>query len=248
MKKRKAIHDDVRAYYADKARTIRDGADCCPSPACDCSSSYSSEVLVEIPAEISSTSFGCGNPLGQASLRPGERVVDLGSGGGLDCFLAARLVGRSGRVIGVDMTDEMLELANGNARRLNVDNVSFRKGTIEELPLDNESVDVVLSNCVINLSPDKPAVFAEMYRVLVPGGRVSLADVVSKGPMASEFMAFEDGWESCVTGALTVDDYARGLRQVGFDRVQIVPADGSALAGVPEGRPISALITARKPA
>jgi arsenite methyltransferase len=246
MSSLKTVHEDVQAYYGKKARTIAEGSDCCQPAACDCTS-YSSEALVEIPDEISGVSFGCANPLVMASLREGERVVDLGSGGGLDCFLASRQIGPSGIVIGIDMTDEMLELAEENARRLNVENVSFRKGLIEDLPIDDHSVDVVLSNCVINLSPDKPAVFAEMHRVLAPGGRVSLADIVTRGPMSSEFLSLEDGWAACVTGALSVDDYAGGLKAAGFAEVQIVPADGGSWESVRDGRPVSALITARKP-
>jgi arsenite methyltransferase len=248
MDSRKTIHEDVRAYYGEKAKNIIDNAECCQPSACDCSTSYSTAALIEIPDEISSASFGCANPLVRASLAEGERVVDLGSGGGLDCFLAARQVGPSGHVIGVDMTDEMLELANANARRLNVENVSFRRGTIEDLPIDDESVDVFLSNCVINLSPDKPAVFAEMFRALVPGGRVSLADIVTRGPITDEFLSVEDGWAACVTGALTADDYAHGLTAAGFTAVQVIPADGGAWEDIPEGRPVSALITAQKPA
>ncbi len=247
MDTRETIHEDVRDYYGEKARNIIDGAECCQPSACDCSTSYSSVALIEIPDDISGASFGCANPLVNASLAEGERVVDLGSGGGLDCFLAARRVGASGHVIGIDMTDEMLELANANAHRLNVENVTFRRGTIEDLPVDDESVDVFLSNCVINLSPDKPAVFAEMFRALVPSGRVSLADIVTRGPMSDEFLSVEDGWAACVTGALTADDYARGLTEAGFTGVQVIPADGSAWASIPEGRPVSALITAQKP-
>lgn len=242
------IHDDVRTYYGEKAREITAGSDCCQPSACDCSTSYSTDALIEIPDEISSVSFGCANPLVRASLEPGERVVDLGSGGGLDCFLAASQVGASGRVIGVDMTDEMLDLATRNARRLKVENVEFRRGTIEDLPLDDRSVDVVLSNCVINLSPNKPAVFAEMYRVLAPRGRVSLADIVTRGRLSDEFLSQEDGWAACITGALTQEDYARGLVEAGFSEVQVVAADGTPWESIPEGRPVSALIIGRKPA
>jgi arsenite methyltransferase len=247
MSSQETIHDEVQAYYGERAKNLIDGDQCCTPSACDCSTSYSTEALIEIPDEISSASFGCANPLQRASLKEGERVVDLGSGGGLDCFLAARQVGPSGQVIGVDMTEAMLELANANARRLNADNVSFRRGTIEDLPIDDESADVFLSNCVINLSPDKSAVFAEMYRALVPGGRLSLADIVTRGPMSAEFLSMEDGWASCVTGALTVDDYALGLKKAGFTDVDVSPADGTTWESIPEGRPVSALITARRP-
>lgn len=247
MNSREAIHEDVRAYYGERARNLSDGSGCCEPTTCDCSTSYSGGALLDIPDEISSGSFGCANPLSQASLREGERVVDLGSGGGLDCFLAARQVGPSGHVIGIDMTDEMLDLAVRNAQRLNIDHVEFRRGTIEDIPVGDQSVDVVLSNCVINLSPDKPAVFAQMYRVLVPGGRVSLADIVTRGPLSSAFLGLKDGWAACVTGALTAEDYASGLRQAGFIEVHVMPADGSAWASIPDGQPISALITARKP-
>jgi SAM-dependent methyltransferase len=204
--------------------------------------------LLDIPEEISLGSFGCANPLTHASLREGERVLDLGSGGGLDCFLAARQVGPTGQVIGVDMTDEMLDLATRNSRRLGFEHVEFRRGTIESIPVDDQSVDVVLSNCVINLSPDKPEVFAEIFRVLAPGGRVSLADIVTLGPLSSEYLDQRDSWAACVAGALTVDDYAQGLARVGFTDVSVRPADGSDWRNVLHGHPISALITGRKPA
>lgn len=242
-----ATHTDVQAYYGEKARNLAKGSDCCQPEGCDCSTSYSADILIEIPDEISSASFGCANPLLRAALKPGERVVDLGSGGGLDCFLAARQVGAAGHVIGVDMTDEMLELAERNALRLNIQQVEFRRGTIEDLPINSASVDVILSNCVINLSPNKPAVFAEMYRVLVPGGRVSLADIVTQGPMAPEFLSMQDGWAACITGAMTVEGYARGLAEAGFVNVAVDPADGRHWSDNPKGQPISALIAARKP-
>jgi len=248
MSSHENVHEDVRAYYGQKAKDLAAGDGCCAPSSCDCSTSYSSEVLLDLPEEISLGSFGCANPITQAALTEGERVLDLGSGGGLDCFLAARQVGPTGQVIGVDMTDEMLDLATRNSRRLGFEHVEFRRGTIESIPVDDQSVDAVLSNCVINLSPDKPEVFAEIFRVLAPGGRVSLADIVTLGPLSSEYLDQGDSWAACVAGALTIDDYAEGLTRAGFTDVSVLPADGSDWRNVAHGHPISALITGRKPA
>jgi ubiquinone/menaquinone biosynthesis C-methylase UbiE len=192
-------------------------------------------------------SFGCADPVSAADLKPGETVLDLGSGGGLDCFLAARQVGSEGRVIGVDMTDAMLERAEANRARAGLANVEFRKGLIEALPAEEASVDVVLSNCVINLAPDKAPVFREIARVLRPGGRLAVADIVTRGPMREELTRQADSWAACVAGALTVDAYARGLGDAGLEHVEARPADGRGIDEIPEGIPFSALITARRP-
>ena len=185
-----------------------------------------------------------------ASLKPGEHVLDLGSGGGIDCFLAARQVGVEGHVIGVDMTPAMLAQARANMERLGAANIEFRQGQIEALPVADNSVDVVMSNCVINLSPDKPAVFREALRVLRPGGRLAISDIVTEGGFSPELRADLSRWAECVTGAMDVDDYTELMRQAGF--VEIVVADKRSAAEIVPVQPgmpqlYSARITAVKP-
>jgi ubiquinone/menaquinone biosynthesis C-methylase UbiE len=185
-----------------------------------------------------------------ASLRPGETVVDLGSGGGIDCFLAARQVGATGHVIGVDMTPAMLEKANANKAKMGVTNVEFRQGQIEALPVDANSVDVVMSNCVINLSPEKPAVFREVFRVLKPGGRVSISDIVTEGEFTPELRADAAKWAECVTGAIDVNDYIGLMRSAGFEDIQVVDkVNAEEIVERQPGMPrvYSARITASKP-
>jgi ubiquinone/menaquinone biosynthesis C-methylase UbiE len=186
-----------------------------------------------------------------ASLRPGETVLDLGSGGGIDCFLAARQVGESGYVIGVDMTPAMLEKANANKAKMGVTNVEFRQGYIEAMPVDDNTIDVLMSNCVINLSPDKRAVFSEAFRVLKPGGRVSISDVVTEGEFTAEQRADADKWAECVSGAIDVQDYTGIMRAVGFVDIQVVDkVDTEEVLERQPGMPrvYSARITAYKPA
>ncbi|HEX7540918.1 MAG TPA: methyltransferase domain-containing protein, partial [Anaerolineales bacterium] len=181
---------------------------------------------------------------------PGETALDLGSGGGLDCFLAAKQVGASGHVIGVDMTPEMLDRARLAASRLGVSNVEFREGYLEKLPVESASVDAVISNCVINLSPDKPQVFREVFRVLKPNGRVAVSDIVTNGPLPEELQKNMEAWGACVAGALDGSDYTTGLTDAGFTDVKVQPkGDVSELieaAGL-KGKIFSATITARKP-
>ncbi len=180
------------------------------------------------PAELASLpdealmSLGCGTPVRFAELRPGETVVDLGSGGGLDVFLAARQVGPSGRVIGVDMTPEMLQRARTNAARTGVSNVEFREGLIEDLPLEAASVDVVISNCVINLAPDKGPVFAEAHRVLRPGGRLVVSDVVARKVLPQELREDPEAWAACIGGAIPEEDYLAAIRDAGFGSVEVL--------------------------
>jgi len=177
---------------------------------------YSAEELGTLPEEATELSLGCGNPTAIAELRPGEAVLDLGSGSGLDCFLAAQKVGPQGRVVGLDMSDDMLELARRNLAKVDASNVEFRKGEMESMPLPEAAFDVIISNCVINLSPDKDAVLRESFRVLKPGGRLRVSDIVwTRTPTAAEQEGLES-WAGCVAGALEVDEYVGKLKRAGF--------------------------------
>jgi SAM-dependent methyltransferase len=232
-----ALREEVRSRYAAAARAVLEpeagaAASCCGGPAADsCCGAASaaaeavggfSEGLYRqgetdgLPEEAVLASLGCGNPLAVADLREGERVLDLGSGGGIDVLLSARRVGPSGLAYGVDMTEEMLELARANAARAGAVNVEFRKGQIEDLPLPDASVDVVISNCVINLSVDKPAVLAEMYRVLIPGGRIGITDVVAEDHLTHADRAAAGSYAGCIAGALSRAEYLDGLSAAGF--------------------------------
>ena len=182
---------------------------------------YSTEELADLPDTVTDISLGCGNPTAIAELRPGEVVLDLGSGGGIDCFLAAKKVGSEGRVIGLDMTPDMIRLARRNAKKMGATNVEFRYGEMEEMPIPDESVDVIISNCVINLSPDKDAVFGEAYRVLRPGGRMSVSDIVTNGQLPEFILKSEDAWCSCVSGALDEAVYLDKLEAAGFTDVEV---------------------------
>lgn len=217
------VHESVREHYAESARNSES---CCasdsPSDCCETQSGlYPVEMLTELPADISNFSLGSGDPVSPANLQPGETVLDLGSGGGLDCFLAAQKVGETGQVIGVDMTPEMLEKGRAGAERLNLKNVEFRAGYLESLPVDKHSVDVVISNCVINLSPDKPQVLREIFRVLKPGGRVSVSDIVTNRPFSTD--KIDENWCNCVTGALSYREFVQHLNEIGFSEVELIP-------------------------
>jgi SAM-dependent methyltransferase len=222
------LREAVRDRYADAARSA--GQSCC-SP--DCGSQegdfardlYSTADLVDIPSGASNASLGCGNPTAVAELSEGETVLDLGSGAGIDVLLSARRVGPTGFVYGIDMTDEMLELARKHAAEADASNVEFRKGFIEEIPLGPASVDVVISNCVINLSADKPKVFAEMARVLRPGGRIGISDVVADDHLSAEQRLERGSWVGCIAGALSFSEYSQGLTRAGFESVEITPTD-----------------------
>ncbi|MCS7283183.1 MAG: arsenite methyltransferase [Anaerolineae bacterium] len=249
-----SVRENVRRYYAERARTSSSCCEpvvtsCCEPSVVSCcgpEALYPADLLTGLPEEAL-LSLGCGNPLVGADLKPGETVLDLGSGGGLDCFLAVRQVGPTGRVIGVDMTPEMVERATTAARQLGLSNVEFRLGYLEDLPVEDESVDVVISNCVINLSPDKPRVFREMFRVLKPGGRVSIADMVSKGPLPQSLRESPEAWNACIGGALEMEEYVHALEEAGFTEVEIRTVNTPPLSTLPEGTVFSALITARKP-
>lgn len=246
-----AIRRAVREHYAAIASS-RAGSCCGPQASACCDSSpslYDPALLTDLPGEVTGLSLGCGDPVSIASLNPGETVLDLGSGGGIDCFLAARQVGEHGTVIGVDMTPEMLAKANASKARMGVTNVEFRQGPIEALPVDDNSIDVILSNCVINLAPDKAAVFREAFRVLKPGGRLAVSDIVTEGPLPRQQDIDLSEWAACVAGAIDVNTYLDLLRDAGFDDVRAVDkATAADIVGTSdETRILSARITARKP-
>jgi arsenite methyltransferase len=237
-----ALRESVRAGYAALATGVADGADgCCGGGACagaqpvEIGSDFGAALYPgadreELPTEAVAASLGCGNPTAVAELRAGERVLDLGSGGGIDVLLSARRVGESGKVYGLDMTEEMLALARANARKAAAENVEFLKGTIEDIPLPAGTIDVVISNCVINLSVDKPAVFAETFRVLAPGGRIGVADIVAEDRLTPAERAERGDYVGCIAGALSFAEYRRGLADAGFAGITLTPthevADG----------------------
>jgi SAM-dependent methyltransferase len=183
---------------------------------------YEDQDALELPLEVTELSLGCGDPIKLASLEEGQAVLDLGSGGGIDCFLAAKKVGPSGKVIGVDMTAAMIEKARSNKAKLGYENVEFRLGEIEHLPVADQSVDVIISNCVINLSPDKPQVFREAFRTLRPGGRIAVSDIVTQGPLPDTIKSSLTAWASCIAGALQVEEYVAALEQAGFVDIDVV--------------------------
>lgn len=182
---------------------------------------YQAHEIADLPSTVTDISLGCGDPTAIANLQPGETVLDLGSGGGIDCFLAAKAVGPTGQIIGVDMTASMLELANKNKAKLGVTNVDFRKGEIEDLPVESDSVDVIISNCVINLSSDKDAVFREAWRVLKPGGRFTVSDMVTEGEFPEPLRRNVNAWAGCISGALDQNDYLEKMRRAGFSKVEV---------------------------
>jgi arsenite methyltransferase len=267
-----SIKDVVKEKYGQAAlRVAAGGSSCCSaSAALDgrsnpiTSNLYDSSQAVELPEAALKASLGCGNPTLLASLNAGETVLDLGSGGGIDVLLSARRVGPTGKAFGLDMTDEMLALANENKRSAGVENVEFLKGEIENIPLPDNSVDVVISNCVINLSSNKDRVIAEAFRVLKPGGRFAVSDVVTKGEMLPEIRQSVLLWVGCVAGALEENDYRAKLAAAGFEQIGIEPTrvyraddareflsgegiDVDAIASEVDGKFMSAFIRAVKP-
>jgi arsenite methyltransferase len=249
------VRGAVRSRYASVARQIAvipipstdTGAGCCQAdgPDCGCSGSYSAEDLKAIGLS-ESVSLGCGNPTILARLEPGQVVLDLGSGAGLDVLLSARRVAPGGHAYGVDMTDEMLALANANRDRSGVSNATFLKGTIENVPLPNESVDVVISNCVINLAEDKGAVAKEAFRVLRPGGLFAVADMVELEPIDATTKKELDSWAGCISGTIPIDEYRALLLDAGFHDPDFNVHATQTMPGA-EGRVGSAYIRARKP-
>ncbi len=216
------IHEAVREHYAER---IKSNASCCGGSEC-CStesSLYPADLLGTLPEGETIVSYGCGDPITLASLEPGQIILDLGSGAGLDCFFAAKKVGEAGRVIGVDMTPEMIERARSSAQRLNLQNVEFRQGYLEDLPVESNTVDVIISNCVINLSPDKSRVFAEAFRVLKPGGKLAVSDILTDGPLPQPVKQSLSAWAGCVAGAVESREYIAMMESVGFSDISITP-------------------------
>ena len=265
-----SIKEIVKQKYGQVAlRVTSASGSCCSSTSgseCDpvTSNLYAIDETSALPAEALAASRGCGNPTALAELRAGEVVLDLGSGGGIDVLLSARRVGPTGKAYGLDMTDEMLALARDNQRRSGVENVEFLRGEIESIPLPDDSVDVIISNCVINLSADKDRVFAEAFRVLKPGGRFAVSDVVVRGEVPAEIRRNVELWIGCVAGALEDEEYRGKLAKAGFEAVDLEPTrvyraddaaglfkgsgiDVEAIAREVDGKFISAFVRARKP-
>lgn len=265
------IKEVVRQKYGQAALRVKTGgSSCCGASSstgcCDpmTSNLYDLDQAGQIPEEALLASLGCGNPTALAKLNPGETVLDLGSGGGIDVLLSARRVGPTGKAYGLDMTEEMLALANENKRKAGVENVEFLKGEIEHIPLPDASVDVVISNCVINLSADKDAVLREAFRVLKPGGRFAVSDVVTRGEILPEIRKSVLLWVGCVAGAMEEGEYRSKLSAAGFERIEVEPTrvyqiedareflvdqniDVDAVAPQVEGKFMSAFVRAVKP-
>ena len=236
-----AIHETVREHYAAAAVRATQGESCCGDPTTIGASLYSVLERDELPDAAVLASLGCGNPTAVADLHEGERVLDLGSGGGIDVLLSAKRVGPTGRAFGIDMTDEMLALAQRNAAEAGATNVEFLKGHIEALPLPAESIDVVISNCVVNLAADKPSVFREIARVLRPGGRIGISDIVAEDHLTPEQREERGSYAGCIAGALSITEFHAGLQAVGLTDVSITPSHA-----VGDGM-LSAIIRATKP-
>ena len=265
------IKDVVKEKYGQAAlRVTSGGSSCCgASSATECcdpitSNLYDASQAGQIPEEALLASLGCGNPTALAKLNPGETVLDLGSGGGIDVLLSAKRVGPTGKAYGLDMTDEMRALANENKRKAGIENVEFLKGEIEHIPLPDQSVDVVISNCVINLSADKDAVLREAFRVLKPGGRFAVSDVVTRGEMRPEIRKNVLLWVGCVAGAMEENEYRSKLASAGFEQVDLEPTrvyriedarefltgqnvDVDTIAPLVDGKFMSAFVRAIKP-
>ena len=271
------VQQAVREKYGAIASAVTKASTqtgCCGPAACGCGASTSGDAITSglysdgetsgLPREAVAASLGCGNPTALLDLKPGETVLDLGSGGGIDVLLSAKRVGQTGKAYGLDMTDEMLALARENQRKAGATNVEFLKGTIENVPLPDNSVDVIISNCVINLSSDKDAVLREAFRVLKPGGRFAVSDVVVRGEVPAEIRRSIELWVGCIAGALDESEYTSKLRAAGFTDVALEPwriykvedaraflaengIDVDRLAPQVEGKFVSAFVRARKP-
>ena len=272
MKDDSSLREQVRERYAGEAKRVLEAAQasCCGSGSAPLgdnpitSNLYGDGETGGLPAEAIAASLGCGNPTMLAELKPGETVLDLGSGGGIDVLLSARRVGPLGKAYGLDMTDEMLALARENQRKAGVTNVEFLKGEIEIIPLPDESVDVIISNCVINLSGDKDRVLREAFRVLKPGGRFAVSDIVIRGAMPAKVRRSVELWSGCIAGALEESEYRAKLEAAGFEAVDLEPTriyraadareflakadlDPETVAPLVDGKFMSAFVRARKP-
>ena len=271
MEDQTSIKERVRENYAREARRVTEGsskASCCGSaqPNYDAITSnlYADSETCTLPADAVAASLGCGNPTALAELKAGETVLDLGSGGGIDVLLSARRVGPTGKAYGLDITDEMLALARENQRKAGVENVEFLKGEIEKIPLPDNSVDVIISNCVINLSADKDRVLREAFRVLRPDGRFAVSDIVVRGEMPGEIRRRVELWAGCIAGALEETEYRSKLAAAGFEKIEVEPTriytaadakgflakneDVEKIAQKADGKFMSAFVRARKPA
>ena len=266
------IQEAVREKYAAAAKRVASGGSACCGGGAQISGTdpitrnlYDESQKLGLPAEAVAASLGCGNPTALAQLQPGEVVLDLGSGGGIDVLLSAKRVGPTGKAYGLDMTDEMLALARENQKKAGATNVEFLKGSIENIPLPENTVDVIISNCVINLSGDKDRVLSEAFRVLKPGGRLAVSDVVLRGEIPSQIRRSIELWVGCVAGALQEDEYREKLTRAGFTSIEVEPTriyrveeardflveagfDPDALAPLVDGKFMSAFIRATKPA
>ncbi|HEX6138288.1 MAG TPA: arsenite methyltransferase [Casimicrobiaceae bacterium] len=259
------LKEEVKRKYGAAALRAREGGACCGASAASCCDPITSQLYDPaqagaVPEAALAASLGCGNPTALAQLEPGQTVLDLGSGGGIDVLLSARRVGPAGKAYGLDMTDEMLALAQENRRRSGLANVEFLKGEIERIPLPDESVDVIISNCVINLSGDKDRVLKEAFRVLRPGGRFAVSDVVVRGEVPPAIRRSMELWAGCIAGALSEDEYVAKLAAAGFERIGLEVTrvydaddareflgDASADAAAVAGKFVSAFVRAVKP-
>ncbi|MGH7840502.1 MAG: arsenite methyltransferase [Candidatus Binataceae bacterium] len=273
MEDRQSLKEQVRDHYAEQAERVRREsakATCCGSASNNScgdpitSNLYQDDERAGLPADALAASLGCGNPTALAELKVGETVLDLGSGGGIDVLLSARRVGPTGKAYGLDMTDEMLSLARDNQRKAGVQNVEFLNGEIEKIPLPDGSVDVIISNCVINLSGDKERVLSEAFRVLKPGGRFAVSDIVVRGELPAEIRSRVDLWAGCIAGALEETEYRTKLVKAGFERIEVEPtriysaeqvaefltlgAGDEKIAEIADGKFMSAFVRAYKPA
>ncbi len=235
------IHEAVRRHYGDAALGVLNSGSCCSDSSEYGSSLYSALEREELPDAALMASLGCGNPIAVADLHAGERVLDLGSGGGIDVLLSARRVGQTGRAYGLDMTDEMLTLARRNAAQAGATNVEWLRGQIEAIPLPAESIDVVISNCVVNLAADKPAVFREIARVLRPGGRIGITDIVADDALTTDQRAALGTYTGCIAGALSFSEFRSGLEQAGLADISLTVSHQAA-----EGM-YSVIVKATKP-